>query len=1346
MNDLGIPIIGLNPPTSGSGGEAWTILDGSIAQIQDIQESIQQMRDISSVSTMLQVHGGMKGTRFCASCPSLSEGKDSPHPVEDHFQNYLESEASIQRRRSHSETRGKPRDEPSLSSVESEEDEEEGEEEGTRSQDVPDGCIPPLKAFISSSSSRAGTDLHRRELHKSHSTPSIVNEEEEPTEGRRVGQPSPRFTSGTESEDELDVQLRSQPVGRIPEHAYQFSRAPIYRDEIVPDGFMAIGVPHLDDSKRRKRSSIFFKKKKEKSRRLCHTMVPFSGGRPGNCDMCKLPLFTQRSVSCQNCGVYQHEACVDPTAECPRMRLVKMTGGKSSGRLSSHSTSSLSLLSRKSPTSISPTGSLHRDHLHSPSLQLADLQLELPDIHADEELKPGIHRSLENLVKFWGELVPSAMYPQLKELAIMVLSLLLGPPTYVKVHFQLLKNRRLMDDREADFLTEDIGGALKSYLDSLTDGALEAAIANEDPTLGLLAEEPEAWSRTVDKKLILKGLSDGEIKRQEHIYEFLITEKHHCETLQLMHKLFSHGMQEGLRCGSDIIHRLFPCLEELIEWHAGFLRRLRARQKEAPIVPTIGDILVERFSSPFGKQLQTFYGNFCSQHQDAVSIYKQILKSDRRFGLLVKRWSEHPLCKKKGIPECILFVTQRITKYPLLIEPLIKTSKFAPSSVPQEQDSLYRSLAMVKDILVRVNGQVAERERASRLREIYDHIDSKSFTFYNGHKFRKSELYARNRKLKFEGIGTLVPRSGKVTDITVIVLSDVLIFLQEASNGKLHFYSQDNRRGVMTLHKMLVREKAGQDNSLYLIASNPPEVPEMVEIICQTPKDRKLWINSIRETIEEYGGDEDDGRMESGEEEEEEEALHRRHDMLFGMARECDYELAHLLEEKMALLYEAFDIHESPGDYVALMNSLSSTDVDPAALRHLLFSTVHECVEILKGLRDTGSLSSLNRSASSVGERKSSLYVTPVLPKRAETFGEIKKRVDSAGLLYGIKEGDGGDGNSKALKLVGKLSTLRCLMEAQVTSIECLRTELMGACTRLSKVHSDFGKGNKSLFQHSQRLEELRNLQDRLGRERKEWEAEKKAKEQEIEEKEKQLQALQEELKKEQEDVINQRELLFRRVEALKAQGIVLSSNFQIVPSPISGVVPHLDGHDSGPVSSPVSPSIKKKFSNPGISGSVSTSSLPQHLISATNQKKVAESTIKQQLPLKLSSTFGSSTPGSSPSQTQSMTSLNPSAPGVQQMLPFKLREDPRAPANVGRNAFAYQRMNNPVHMRSGSTPASEMGTPPPPAGRGTNIQRSGSSPSPSQSQSSVQQLQQRSQSHQDKVTDPDTNQEIYFF
>ena len=33
---------------------------------------------------------------------------------------------------------------------------------------------------------------------------------------------------------------------------------------------------------------------------------------------------------------------------------------------------------------------------------------------------------------------------------------------------------------------------------------------------------------------ILKGLTEKQIKRQEHVYEFVMTEKHHCVTLKVM--------------------------------------------------------------------------------------------------------------------------------------------------------------------------------------------------------------------------------------------------------------------------------------------------------------------------------------------------------------------------------------------------------------------------------------------------------------------------------------------------------------------------------------------------------------------------------------------------------------------------------------------------------------------------------------------------------------------------------------------------------------------------------------------------------------------------------------------
>lgn len=39
------------------------------------------------------------------------------------------------------------------------------------------------------------------------------------------------------------------------------------------------------------------------------------------------------------------------------------------------------------------------------------------------------------------------------------------------------------------------------------------------------------------------------------------------------------------------------------------------------------------------------------------------------------------MCKGRGIPECILLVTQRLTKYPLMIDALIKSSKDHPDEI-----------------------------------------------------------------------------------------------------------------------------------------------------------------------------------------------------------------------------------------------------------------------------------------------------------------------------------------------------------------------------------------------------------------------------------------------------------------------------------------------------------------------------------------------------------------------------------------------------------------------------------------------------------------------------------------
>ena len=45
------------------------------------------------------------------------------------------------------------------------------------------------------------------------------------------------------------------------------------------------------------------------------------------------------------------------------------------------------------------------------------------------------------------------------------------------------------------------------------------------------------------------------------------------------------------------------------------------------------------------------------------------------FAAIARHCTMNPMCKKKEISECNLFVTQRIYQLSLLIDPLIKTSR-----------------------------------------------------------------------------------------------------------------------------------------------------------------------------------------------------------------------------------------------------------------------------------------------------------------------------------------------------------------------------------------------------------------------------------------------------------------------------------------------------------------------------------------------------------------------------------------------------------------------------------------------------------------------------------------------
>ena len=56
---------------------------------------------------------------------------------------------------------------------------------------------------------------------------------------------------------------------------------------------------------------------------------------------------------------------------------------------------------------------------------------------------------------------------------------------------------------------------------------------------------------------VTKKLKDKEIKRQEHIYEFILTEKHHCLTLRVMQKVWAKPQLYVINCEAPVCERVW---------------------------------------------------------------------------------------------------------------------------------------------------------------------------------------------------------------------------------------------------------------------------------------------------------------------------------------------------------------------------------------------------------------------------------------------------------------------------------------------------------------------------------------------------------------------------------------------------------------------------------------------------------------------------------------------------------------------------------------------------------------------------------------------------------------------
>ncbi|NWT21278.1 ARHGI factor, partial [Vireo altiloquus] len=412
-----------------------------------------------------------------------------------------------------------------------------------------------------------------------------------------------------------------------------------------------------------------------------------------------------------------------------------------------------------------------------------------------------------------------------------------------------------MDEGDSGFIkfkqtSDDVVSLAPSTADSIfLEDAYSVSLRSEIET-DAHEFEAESWSVAVEQPYAKRQRKEV-IKRQDVIYELMQTEMHHVRTLKIMLKVYSKAMREELQFPNAVINKLFPCVDELLEMHGQFLLQLKERRKESLeegsdrnyIIQNIGDLLVKQFSGENGERMKEKYGVFCCGHNEAVSHYKDLLQSNKKFQNLIKKIGNCSIVRRLGVQECILLVTQRITKYPVLVERIIQNTEAGT----RDYEDLTQALGLIKDTITHVDAMVNECEKGQRLKEIMHKMELKSSgKCKNGLLFRKDDM--SQRRLLLDGMLYWKAASGRLKDILAVLLTDVLLLLQE-KDQKYTFASVDSKPPVISLQKLIVREVANEEKAMFLISASL-KGPEMYEIHTSSKEERNSWMAHIRRAVE----------------------------------------------------------------------------------------------------------------------------------------------------------------------------------------------------------------------------------------------------------------------------------------------------------------------------------------------------------------------------------------------------------------------------------------------------------------------------------------------------------------
>uniref|UniRef100_A0A915B4K9 DH domain-containing protein n=1 Tax=Parascaris univalens TaxID=6257 RepID=A0A915B4K9_PARUN len=342
--------------------------------------------------------------------------------------------------------------------------------------------------------------------------------------------------------------------------------------------------------------------------------------------------------------------------------------------------------------------------------------------------------------------------------------------------------------------------------------------------LELWRDDPPSWSSC---NAHLK-LNKQERKKQDLIYEVYLTEKHYCQMLVILQQVYQEGLRVKKILSEAKRAELIPqVLDALLDFHLNLLRRLQNKRNEAAVVDSISQIVYSEFEkTALSQAAVNAYTEMCSKKDQCGHLYDEWRAKNSDMRKFFDEYENEPMYKGRTFKMCLLLIAQRLTKYPILFEQLLKIE----SATFKEETA--RAHAAVKAFAVRVDSELAKMEINRRWDRIRSRMDRSSVGRINQNDlFTFDDLTlagsADQRNLLCIGgaqCHSTQQKPEEGVEVVLILFDDILVLLTTPSgkNDKYAFYDRGPTGcSVIALNTLMVRDMP-RNTSVFLVVDLKP--------------------------------------------------------------------------------------------------------------------------------------------------------------------------------------------------------------------------------------------------------------------------------------------------------------------------------------------------------------------------------------------------------------------------------------------------------------------------------------------------------------------------------------------